>query len=415
MAIRSGQLLFTGDTLLIDRLQTANINPNIPLIPIYEIGSQQKLTTLRDIPNLSFDAESYDVSTKFEAIICGLDPTATSPGQQFDFNNQQALTVASPFRSAINNYQIINGAIVPHMGLEQVQYRFGVGQEAGQTYTFRGDSIFYTPNVPYEDKFTATGTATTWTLSHTADVYNNNTLGETQHVVNVSVYNPDGTFYRLFNGAAFDYTDTATTFTLNAGVTPPVSGAIIRAQYSSTAAETIAASANAADGLTVKPAAIRAKDIDIFMGNGAATPVFTRWTGVQSFDMTWRVNLDANEEFGNPQVVSQDYVTADVTGTITTRDNTVTDLFKKLYQAANVTTGQVIGALSSTAIPMEIHLNDPQTGTRLKTIYVPDARFDPPQMNARANQKLDTPFKFTSDSGLMFVYNGQRPGGSSQP
>ena len=415
MAIRSGQLLFTGDSLLIDRLQTANINPNIPLLPIYEIGSEQKLTTLRDIPNLSFDAESYDMSTKFEAIVLGIDPTTVTGGQQFDFNLQQPLTVASPFRSALNLYTIINGAIVPHLGLEQVQYRFGVGQDAGQTFTFRGDSIFYTPNVPYEDKFTGDGTTKTFTLGHTADPYFNSTLGETQHVLNVSVYNTDTTFYRLFNGAAFDYTDSSTTITLNSATAAPAAGSIIRVQYSSVAAETIAASANTADGISVKPAAIRAKDIDVFMGTSASTPVFTRWTGVQSFDMTWKVNLDANEEFGNPLVVSQDYVTADCSGTITTRDNTVTQLFQKIYQASNVTPGNVIGALSSTAIPMEIHLNDPDTGTRLKTLYVPDARFDPPQMNARVNQKLDTPFKFTSDAGLMYVYNGDRPGGSSLP
>lgn len=416
MAIKSGQILFTGDGLLIDRLQTATVAPNIPKTPIYEIGNNQKLTTLRDIPELSFDIESYDVSCKFEAQLLGLNPTSLTPGEQIDFNTAVPFTVNSPFRTSLSNYTIVNGAIVPHLALNQVVYRFGVKQDASQTYTLKGDSVFYTPGVPYEDVFTGNGSTSTWTLTHTAQEYFNTTLNVAQYVVNVSVYNTDGTFYRLFNGAAFDYTDTPTTVTLNAGVPAPATGSTIRIQYSSSATETIAASANTADGISIKPAAIRAKDIDVFVGTTGPTPTFSRLTGVQSFDMTWSTNgFDSNEEFGNPLVVSTDYVTSDVNGTVTTRDNSVTDLFNKIYMTSAVSANQVIGALSSQAVPMEIHLNNPDTGARIKTLYVPDARFDPPDINARVNQKLETPFKFTSDTGQMFVYNGQRAGGPTAP
>lgn len=390
--------------------------PNLPKIPIYEVGSNQKLTTLRDIPELSFDVESYDTSCKFEAQLLGLAPGGLTTGQQIDFNNSVPLTVASPFRTSLSNYAIVNGVIVPHLALSQVQYKFGVKQNASQTYTLKGDSIFYIPGVPYEDVFTGNGSTKTFTLAHTAIEYFNPTLQVAQFVVNVSVYNTDGTFYRLFNGTSFDYTDTSTSITLNTATPAPASGSTIRVQYGSAAAETIAASANLADGVSVKPAALRAKDLDIFIGSTAATPVFTRLTGVQSFDMTWSTNgFDSNEEFGNPLVVSTDYVTADVNGTVTSRDDSVATLFSKIYQATGVTTGQVIGALSSVAVPMEIHLNDPDTGLRIKTLYVPDARFDPPDINARVNQKLETPFKFTSDTGQMFVYNVTRPGGVAAP
>jgi hypothetical protein len=398
--------LFTGDGFIIDRLQTSNVNPNIPLIPVYEIGNEQKLATIRDTPDLSFDVESYDVSPKFEAILLGLNPGSLTAGQQLDPNTNQPLSVLSPFRSSLNLYTIPNGAIVPHLGLEQINYRFGINDEASQSYTLRGDSIYYTPGSPYEDTFTSDGATNHWTLTKTAQPYVNPTLGQTQYTVNLSVYNPDGTFYRLFAGAGFDYTDTSTTVTLNAGVPVPITGATIKVQYSSATIQTIPASSNTADGISVKPAGIRAKDITVWVGNGAATPTYKKWSGIQSFDMTWRVNLDANKEFGNPQVLSHDYVTANVDGTITTRDNTLADLFSKIYQATNVSAGDVIGALSSTPLEFIAVLHNPDTGAPLKSIYVPDAVFTPPQINARVNQKLETPFKFYSNSGLMYIYNG---------
>lgn len=418
MAIKSGQILATADGFIIDRLQSANVNPNVPKSKIYELGNNKTVTTIRDIPDLSFDVESYDVSCKFEAQILGINPGTLTAGQQIDFNAAVPLNILSPFRTSQNVFTIVNGAIVPHLGLQQVAYKFGVKNDASQTYTFKGDSVFYTPGVPVEDVFTGDGTATSWNLSKTAIKYHNSTLGADQYVLNVSVYNPDGTFYRLFNGAGFNYTDTPNSLTLNAGVAAPKAGAIIRVHYGATVAsdtDTIPQSMNDADGVSVKPGAIRAKDIDVFVGTAAATPVFTRWSGVQSFDMTWAVNLDANEEFGNPLVVSQDYVTASVDGTVTTRDNTVAELFTKLAAASNVPADQVIGTLSSTPVPIEIHLNDPDTGARLKTLYVPDARFDPPELNNRVNQKVETPFKFTSDTGQMYVYNGARPGGDPNP
>lgn len=416
MAIKSGQFVMTNSGFLIDRVQTGGVsNLGIPSERIYELGNYQTLTLLRDIPDLSFDVESYDVSCKMEALLLGLAPGSVVSGQQFDFNLNQPFNVLSPFRSSQNHFDTIRGLVVPHLALESVAYKFGVKQNASQTYTLKGDSVFFIPGNPNEDLFTSDGTTTTHTLTRTALEYFNSTLGVAQFVVNMSVYNTDGTFERLFNGAHFDYVDTATTFTFNSAGKVPPSGSTIRVQYGTGPAapvESILQSANTADGISVSPAAIRAKDIDIYVGTSGPTPVFTRWTGVQSFDCTWKVNLDANLEFGNPLNVSEDYVNADVDGTITTRDVSVTELFNKIAQATNVPTNQVAGALSSTPIPVEIRLSNPDTGAALKTIYIPDARFEPPATQGRVNQKLDTPFKYSSDTGLLFVYDGQRPGSS---
>ena len=411
MAIRSGQVIHTGDGFLIDRLQSGGVSSlNIPEERIYELGNYFSLTTIRDIPDLSFELESLETSMKTESILLGLLPSAATAGEQFSFTSAVPLTILSPFRSAQNLYNVINGVVIPHLSLESVTYRFGLKQNAQQTFTLRGDSVFYIPGTPWEDVFTSNGTQTSFTLTKTALQYFNTTIGANQFVVNVSVYNPDGSFYRLFNGANFDYTDSATQISFNPGTAIPVSGAIVRVHYGTLSASNIPQSSNQADGPTaVAPAAIRAKDIDVYIGNSAATPVFSRWSGVQSVDLTWKVNLDADQEFGNPLNVSMDYITPDVTGTINVKSRSVTDLFAKIAQATNVPTNQVAGALSSTPVPMEIRLNNPDTGARLKTIYIPDARFEPPQLNTRVNQKLVAPFKFYSDSGQMYVFDATPP------
>lgn len=406
MAIKSGQILTVGDGFIFDRLQTGGVTSlNIPEERIYELGNFYSLATIRDIADLSFEMESLETSMKTESILLGISQASITTGSNISFTSAVPLNVISPFRSAQNAYNVINGVIIPHLTLESVTYRFGLKANATQTFTLRGDSVFYIPGNPYEDVFTSDGTTATHNLTHTAIQYLNTTLGLTQYVVNCTVYNTDGTFYRAFNGSNFDFTDTATSITFNAG-SIPANGSTIRVQYGSLTQTTYPQSANSADGISVAPAAIRAKDIDVYIGSSAATPVFSRWSGVQSVDLTWKVNLDADQEFGNPLNVSQDYITPDVTGTIAVKSHNVADLFAKIAQASNVPANQVAGTLSSTPVPLEIHLNNPDTGARLKTLFIPDARFEVPAISARVNQKLTTPFKFFSDSGQFYVYNG---------
>jgi hypothetical protein len=320
---------------------------------IQELGNQLSVGTIRDIPDLQLDLESYDVSPKFEAMLCGLNPGTLSAGQAINFTSAVPLTILSPFRTSQTNFVIINGAIIPAL--------------------------------------------------------------QVQSVLNVSVTNADGTFYRLFNGAGFDYQDTSTTLTLNAGVAAPAVGSTIKVAYGSTATQTIAQSANNADSVAVKPAALRGRDINIYIGTTAATPTWSRLTGVQTFDCTWTAqNFAATEELGNPNVVSQDYTVPQVTGNVTTRNVNTAALFAKLYATTGVNTSQIVGPLSAVPVPLEIHLNDPATGARIKTIYIPDAIFDVPEISARVNQLVDTPFKFQSNTGSMTVYNGARPGGVAQ-
>lgn len=403
MAIKAGQFLHDANGFVVDRIQTGGVgNLNIPEEKIYELGNYQTVATVRDIADLSFDAESLDVSSEFEAILLGIDPTTTNDGDEFDFAGHLPIDVISPFKAGSGSFAIVRGLAIPYLTLESATYRFGLRANATQAFTLRGDSIYYVPGSPYYQRFTLVDGTLAYTLTNTALPYDES--GDTLYVLGACVKNPTTNAYkRLFFGT--DYTNTATVITLvqdefDNGYTQlhVVYGSTTAADYPQSVHQTTA----------VKPAAVRGKDIDVYLGDTAATPVFSRWTGVQGFEVTRRVNLDNDEEFGNAHYVASDYDTAEVSGSITVRDRTAQDLWSKIHTIADVPTNEVIGTMTSVTLPVELRVNDPDTGDRLKTLYVPDARFQVPAMQGRVQQKLEVTFNFSSDSGELLVYQGER-------
>jgi hypothetical protein len=104
VAIKSGQFLHDIHGFVIDRIQSGGVsNLNIPEEKIYELGNYETVGVVRDIPDLSFDLESLDVSTEVEAILVGEDPTAVLDGDEFDFIHALPLDVISPFKAGNGN------------------------------------------------------------------------------------------------------------------------------------------------------------------------------------------------------------------------------------------------------------------------------------------------------------------------
>lgn len=394
-----------GTGFVVDRLQTAGVsNLNQNEEKIYELGNYNSVETVRDIPDLSFDFESFDVSTEMEALLLGIDPTTTNDGDEFDFIEAMPLDVTSPFKDAGGSFDVIRGIAIPYLNLESVTYRFGVGQNATQQATLRGDGVYYIPGSPYTQQFTITpGANEVYTISNTALPYEE--AGDTLYIISACAKNPTTNKYkRLFFGD--DYTNTTTSITtlddLDAeGYT------VLHVVYGSATAANYPQSVHPLS--TVKPGAVRAKDIDVYISDGAATPSLVRWRGVQNFEVTRRVSLDRDEEFGNPHIVSQDYDVAEVSGSVTVKPESPEYLFDLIQQVANVPSGEIAGALTSTPLELELVIRHPQTGDVLKTLYVPDARISVPAVQGRVQQKLSVQFNFSSDGGDLLVYQGERP------
>jgi hypothetical protein len=413
VAIKAGQILHDAYGFVIDRIQTGGATGlNIPEEKVYEVGNFQAVATVRDTPDLSFDLETFDVSTELEALLTFTDPTLVVNGDSFDLATSVPMDIISPIKDGWNIYNASRGVVVPYLNLETSNYRFEIAGNATQRHTLRGDSYFFVDGSPYYEEFDGNGATATFNITHgPAQPYTYQ--GKVHYMLGACIVAPDRTYKRLFLGD--DFTNTATSITLTNPTMAPT-GSTVKVVYGS-----VTPSVYPQEGLTplgnvvhetvdFKPAAVRGRNIDVYVGNDAATPTFTRWGSVQSAEVNWSVTLDKDEEFGNSQYVSQDHDVPEVSGNIVIRPRDPAELWQRVHEVTNVAPGNVAGPLTSVGLPMEIRISDPETGARHKTLYIPDARFKPPAIEGRVQQKVEPTFEWTSDGGKLLIYKGVRPG-----
>jgi len=423
IAIKSGQILHAMNTFVVDRIQTGGPgNLNIPTEKINELGNYQSVATVRDVPDLTFSMDCLDVDTEVEGILAGsanpnADPMGTDgvTGTKYSIAYPKPVDVVSPWKSAVGAFDIVRGAAIPHLALESINYRYGLRENAGETFSMRGDSIFYVPGQPY--LMTAVGDgartafafnddrATTQPAARTALIYSEQ--GEDLYALNVSV---DG----VRQNRGLDYTETATAVTF---LTAPPTGARVRIVFGAAAGTTYPQTVH--QGTAVKPGAIRGKDIQVYVGDtvGDGTGAPLRWTDVQAFNLTWQVTLEDDYEFGNPRSLARDATDVPaVSGSIDLKPITTAALFVKLNQITGVDPTEIVGPQSSVTLPMEIRLLNPESGGSsaqakgavLKTLYIPDARFTVPGYEGRVQQKLVQTVNFESDTGILEIFKGRR-------
>lgn len=405
MAIKSGQILHVGnDTTLVERLQTGGPGQlNIPKDKVYELGNYLSVGTVRDTPDLQYSLESLDVSCDLEALL-----TRRVIGDgSFDLSTCKPLDLATPLKpgkDAAAPFVTTKAVGIPFLYPESISYRFGLKDNASQTVQLRGDSIYYCPGSVYVQISTAAvapgGTILT---TNPAGLYVD--ASGSRRVLSVEVNNDRlsfGTDYTVTSAGATPFEVATVTFT-NAIVV----GSHIRIMYfSNVTREYLQAVHTVA---SVKPAAIRGRDIDVYIGGydpgdipGSAV---NKWGTVQSANVDWKVQLDPDEEFGNYERYGQDFETPEVTGTITIKPRSVDEFYAKLRQATGVATAtEAIGPNLADLLELDIVIKNPVDGATLKRLHVPDARFTVPGFNPRVQQKLTLEVPFDSDGGQLVAY-----------
>lgn len=418
MSVRGGQIITQAGKYVLDRVQTAGPSDlNITRDKIYELGNYESIGTTTGIPSLTYDLESLDATCEFEGALIGK-PGGLATDEQIDFRNAVPIDIISPIKSKRGSFDIVKGAIVPYLTLNKVSYSFGVGDSAKQSFSFNGDTIMYVPETPYVEEITNTGVGPyTLASSRVADVYSDG--AQDLYVLSVCLFDSTSFAYkRLYfddavSPAAGTYDNTSTTFTLSEDLSATYD--TIKITYSSgTGTTSYTQLGNTPNGTlihettSVKPAAVRAQDLDVWIGTAGATPVWSRFNSVQSINADWTVSLENDEELGNKRYVASDYDVPDVTGSIGVKPFDPADMWGKLSQITGVTSGEVVGPNITQTVPLEMRISHPTTGARIKTIYIPDARFTVPGMQGQVQSKLENNLAFTSETGVMYVYNGER-------
>lgn len=408
MSIKSGELIHVGNTVLVDRAQTAGPGSlNIPVEKIFELGNYQSIGLVRDIPDLKFSLDSLDCSAQLECLLTGQDFSTMADGTAIDISLVRPVDVVSEFKAGKTSttpFEVEGSVAIPYILTDNLAYKYGLRQNAQQTASLSGDALFYNAGSAYVETTVGTGTANqVVTPTHNVIPYEGDTVNGIRYALSVSLKESGK---RLLIGV--DYTEAATgagpaktvTITVLNGTTET-----IRVCYQSDTKANYPQASNVPASAT-RPAALRGRNIEVRIGGYA---VSDRWSSVQAVDLTWSVKLERDEEFGNAQVVSQDFIVPDVKGSVEIKPRDVADLMRRVSQVAGVTDGSVVGAQSIATLPLEIILHSPFDGSVLKTLYVPDAQFTLPGFSGKVQTKLTVKFDFESVTGQFFVYKGARP------
>lgn len=406
MAMKAGSIIHTGQGLLLERLQNAGPGTvNINSEKIYELGNYQSVATIRDIPDLTFSMESFDVTTDIESILVDRPAEDPTPINLASARLLNVLTQFKPGQKAPNAFDVAKSVTIPALALESASYRFGLRESATQTFSLRGDSIYYNQGAAYIDEFAGSGIAGQEVVT-SEPAYEFIDGSGPRRILAIVIgakrlsYGPDYTeeYGTLLDGAA------EVTATLLEAV--PVTETI-RVMYSSPTVLVYPQSVHTP--ATVKPAAIRGKDIDVYVGDYDPDDIpgsqVNKWTGVQAVTVDWRVTLETEEEFGNYSAVSRDFDVPEVSGTVDLMPRDAEDLFRKIRQITGVESAtRSIGA--TTAVPLQLHvvLKDGENGgIPLKRLSCKDARFKVPAYSPRPNTSVTITLEWESDSGELLI------------
>lgn len=402
MSVKAGQILHTANGFLVDRIQSAgpgSINVNSERIE--ELGNYQAVAVIRDIPDLSFEMETFDFSTEPHQWLFGAaagDAAGTLYEPTLDL---KPVDITSPYKGA-GAFAVVRGIAIPYLNVESLAYSFSVTDPASLTIGLRGDSIFYIPGDVYREAFTAgVGPAFTYgagTGGVAGPVLKSVIDGADYFVLGAMIVDTtSGAVRRLRKD--IDYTDTSTVITLTNALTATEDLYIVYGDDTlSTYLQAVHAPVAAAT-----PAAVRGRNVFVSVEG-------TEWLGLQTGTVEWRASLERDEELGNPNVVAQDFDVPEVTGTLTMKPRTAEYLFDKILEAAGITSPDIVNAVvDPPQLDLRFEIRSPVDGSVLQSLQVPDAQFDPVAIQGQVGQKLEVDFPYNSAGGVLNVYKGAIP------
>lgn len=407
MAVKGGSIVHVGNGLyLLDRIQNAGPGQvSINTEKINELGNYKSVATVRDTPDLQFSIESLDVSTELEEFVTG---GVQDVGDGLDMGLMRPVDLATQFKAgqdAVSPFAVVKSIVSPFLYCESFSWRYGLRDNASKSATLRGDSIFYNPGPAFIQVADGTNTANqTVVTAHPAYQLGE---GDARRVLSVTAGSR-----RLTFGA--DYTEAAGTVTAGAAIVtltildPVPATDEIRIAYASP--DAVSVLQNAHPDPTVKPAAVKGRDIEIYLGGYDPADIpgsqANRFLTVQSINADWRATLSRDEEMGNAYATGVDFETPAVSGAVEILPRDANELYtfvRKIAGQADAT--KIVGTAAADPLELDIRVKHPDTGATVERLHIPDARFTVPGVNGRANQKTPVSLQWESDEGTILVFD----------
>jgi hypothetical protein len=418
MSVRAGSIVFIGGRNVIDRLQSAGLNGNVPIETIREIGNDLVVDKVPGEPDFTFAQESWDVTTDQMAFLTGAMGSASTPpgagdpdGTEYRWENVRPVHVTSPWKTQTGTQggAVGGGLIIPNYYPTRLQYRFGVTDNAAQTVELAGGAFYYSQHAPVEETATGDGADDTFITSEEAVPYRRGGGGGTSayRILGVMVNGVPQTrgtdWEEVVAGGTAVGDAVATTIHFLPGAVP-INGAQIRYVYFTTTPKAIPQSMNA--DVTVKPGAVRGRHICVRIDPDGDN---IRLTGVQTVELDATIDGEVEREMCNEEPIGRTINGTDVNGTVTTRPKDMSTLFRQLSAMLGVSQNEVFGYFYQTNKPLLIDILNPRNPAQvIKSIYVEQGQFQPPPMQARVNTSTDFAFQFSALNGTFAEFKGGR-------
>src|SRR3990167_4497959 len=116
--------------------------------------------------------ESFDVSTEIEALLSGKldDANADPDGMVYKFSEFKALNIISPWKdeAAGSAGTVDGGVVLPEYFATRASYRFGVDDNAGETFELSGAKQYLARFAPQNERFSGNGASASFTTTASA-------------------------------------------------------------------------------------------------------------------------------------------------------------------------------------------------------------------------------------------------------
>ncbi len=440
MSIPAGHIITVGGLSVLDRLQDAGLqNPKVPTETIRETGNDLVVGKVLTEAAFTFQMTSWDVSCDLMALLNGKHGVlAKGPsfedvaGTKYKWDECQFINLACPWArdTGEEGGDISSGVVIPAFYPTALAYKFGVTANAEQTVTLDGGAYYMsdgnggfepkTENTAYPIEEFATPTEKEVeeakgklkvVTKEKALVYRIGGHGSEKyrHVFGVlvnGVIMQEGVDYIETGGAKPDEANKAVTIEF---LKFPETGAtnVVRFCYLSDKAHKIEQVVHATTA--VKPAAVRGRNIEILLGTKPEAGK-TNLHGIQDFSLNATHTGSVQREMGYQDPIGYDETGIDCNGSITMNPKEESSLYNALSTILGIDRDEVIGYINEFAVPMTAVIYNPAKPSEvLKSITVPDAKFQAPGTMAKVNTPLSLPITWESETGTFFETKGEIP------
>jgi hypothetical protein len=388
IASKELQLHLVGDkgSYKAARVQRLNINTDIPVTQVDELGSAQHAGSITDIPAITLTFSAFDVGINLFAVLTGEDQDAY-PAGGVDIEQLTEIDAIMFVRDDdVTDY--VKAAHAKRLQIRDFTFTYSVDGESTEEYTAIGSEKRWFKNDVAVDTFTA-GT-TSFTLSDTPV-----TLKNGDELLTVIL---DGKYLtEVPSGPATgEYSVSGTTLTTFDTRTDTCVAVYQR---------TFAGSEWTDVSDTEQAVAIRGKDVELKLGVNSMDRV-------QSVTINGNLNSQPVTEMHNQNILGYQSQVPTVNGTVTVldTDTELMDLLVTGQPSSGDTEFEITGGCATSGLALEVVLYDPcDTATALKTVYVPSFRTTGDAYTSNVNENASQTFNWESFDAQCIVYSGARP------